>query len=221
MPGPVLPVLYSFRRCPYAIRARVALHVASVAVEIREVALRDKPEALRRISAKATVPVLQLPDGQVLDESLDILVWALQQHDPHDWLARWQDPDMQHWVRRNDNEFKPMLDRYKYARRDGHPSQQSQRDAAVQRFIGPLDTMLARQGFLCGRGPGWADLAVFPFVRQFAMVEPEWFVSSAWPHVRHWLKGWLASAWFTSVMVKHPVWAGEAPAALRSAQLVV
>jgi len=214
-PGLMLPVLYSFRRCPYAIRARMALHVARVAVEIREVALRDKPEALRRISAKATVPVLQLPDGQLLDESLDILVWALQQHDPHDWLARWQDPEMQQWVRRNDTEFKPLLDRYKYASRDAGLSQRAQRDAAVQGFIGPLDTMLARQGYVCGCAPGWADLAVFPFVRQFAMVEPGWFASAALPHVRHWLQGWLASDWFAAVMAKHPVWAGEALACER------
>ncbi len=202
----VVPVLYSFRRCPYAIRARMALHVAGVTVEIREVALRRKPEALLRLSPKATVPVLQLGDGRVLHESLDILVWALQQNDPHDWLATLHCVDLQQWVMRNDAEFKPLLDRYKYATRHPELSQPAHRDNAVDRFIGPLNRMLAQQPFLCGNGPGWADLALFPFVRQFAMVEPDWFAAASLPHLRRWLDFWLASNWFAAIMVKHPVW---------------
>ncbi len=205
-----LPVLYSFRRCPYAIRARMALHVADVDVEIREVALRDKPETLLRLSPKATVPVLQLRDGRVLHESLDILIWALQQNDPHDWLATLHHPDLAQWVTHNDTDFKPLLDRYKYALRHPELSQQAHRDNAVDRFIAPLEQALARQPFLCGIGPGWADLALFPFVRQFAMVEPKWFAAAPLPSLRQWLEFWLASNWFAAVMVKRPVWIGAA-----------
>jgi len=206
-----LPVLYSFRRCPYAIRARLALHVAGIAVEIREVALRDKPPALRAISSKATVPVLQSPDGSVLDESLDILLWALQQRDPAQWLASRQDDAVQQWVMRNDVVFKPLLDRYKYAPRYCELSQQQHRDAALQAFIGPLDALLRARPFVCGARPGWADAALFPFVRQFAMVEPDWFVDAApLPVVRRWLDFWLHSRWFAAVMGKQPVWVDPA-----------
>lgn len=206
------PVLYSFRRCPYAIRARMALFVAGVAVEIREVALRDKPEALRHLSPKATVPVLQLSDGRVLHESLDIVVWALQQNDPYDWLATLHRTDLQQWVIRNETEFKPLLDRYKYANRHPELSQPAHRDKAVDGFIGPLDQALARQAFLGGTEPGWADLALFPFVRQFAMVEPDWFAAAAGlAHLRCWLDFWLGSSAFAAVMVKRPVWIAGAP----------
>lgn len=205
-----LPVLYSFRRCPYAIRARMALHVADVAVEIREVALRDKPDALRRLSPNATVPVLDLCDGRVLHESLDILVWALQQNDPHDWLATLHRPDLQQWVRRNDTDFKPLLDCYKYAIRHPELSQQAHRDRAMDQFITPLEHALAELPFLCGIGPGWADLALFPFVRQFAMVEPTWFAAVQLPNLHCWLDFWLASNWFVAIMDKRPVWIGTA-----------
>lgn len=203
-----LPVLYSFRRCPYAIRARMALHVAGVAVDIREVALRDKPDALCRLSPKATVPVLQLSNGQNLHESLDILLWALHQNDPHDWLATLHRPDLQQWVLRNDTDFKPLLDRYKYAIRHPELSQQAHRDRAMEQFITPLERALAQQPFLSGMGPGWADLALFPFVRQFAMVEPTWFAAVQLPSLRRWLDFWLASGWFAAIMGKHPVWIG-------------
>lgn len=206
-PAAGVPVLYSFRRCPYAIRARLALHVAGIAVDIREVALRDKPPALLAISPKATVPVLQLPGGRVLDESLDILHWALQQQDP----ALWHDvPDAaaaRQWVARNDTVFKPLLDRYKYWPRHPEYTQQQHRDAALQAFVGPLDALLRDQAFICGARPGWADAAVFPFLRQFAMVEPAWFASDApVPAVRRWLDFWLHSAWFAAVMGKHAPW---------------
>jgi glutathione S-transferase len=201
-------VLYSFRRCPYAIRARIALHIAGVAVEIREVALRDKPPSLRALSPKATLPVLQLPDGSVLDESLDILLWALQQHDPLAWLATLQDDRVRQWVWRNDENFKPLLDRYKYASRHPEMSQLQHRERALQAFVGPLEACLAAQPFVCGAQPGWADVAVFPFVRQFAMVEPAWFAQvAALAAVRRWLNFWCGSAWFLAVMGKRPVWA--------------
>jgi glutathione S-transferase len=189
----VAATLYSFRRCPYAMRARLALHVAGVAVEIREVALRDKPPSLRAISAKATVPVLQLPDGRVIDESLDILLWALHQNDPLRWLACEHDAGARQWVVRNDVDFKPLLDHYKYASRHRALTQQQHRELAVQRCIGPLDARL------------------FPFVRQFARVEPDWFAADApLPALRRWLAFWLGSSWFAAIMVKHRPWVDPA-----------
>jgi glutathione S-transferase len=212
-----LPVLYSFRRCPYAMRARMALHVAGIAVEIREVVLRDKPPSLRAVSPKATVPVLLLPDGRVLEESLDIAVWALQQHDPDDWLACLDDSAVRPWITRNDVVFKPLLDRYKYASRHPELSQPHHRDAAVQAYLSPLEAVLQHQPFLCGARPGWVDAAVFPFVRQFAMVEPSWFGGAAQlPQLRRWLDFWLGSAPFAAIMGKHPAWVDPAAGTARS-----
>jgi len=192
-------------------RARLALHVAGVAVEIREVALRDKPPSLRAISAKATVPVLQLPDGRVIDESLDILLWALHQNDPLRWLACEHDAGARQWVVRNDVDFKPLLDHYKYASRHRALTQQQHRELAVQRCIGPLDARLRDTPFLCGAQAGWADAALFPFVRQFAMVEPDWFAADApLPALRRWLAFWLGSSWFAAIMVKHRPWVDPA-----------
>jgi glutathione S-transferase len=201
------PVLYSFRRCPYAMRARLALHVAGITVQTREVALRDKPAALLALSPKATVPVLQLPDGRVIDESLDIMLWALRQRDPLAWLAtREHDPVLQ-WVARCDTVFKPLLDRYKYAPRHPELPQQAHRDIAVAAYLGPLNGLLDDQPFICGTRTGWADAAVFPFVRQFAMAEPGWFEAAPLTSLRRWLTYWLDSNWFAAVMAKRPVWA--------------
>ncbi len=201
-----LPILYSFRRCPYAIRARMALHAAGVALEMREVALRSKPAALMAISSKATVPVLQLPDGQVIDESLDILFWALQHHDPQGWLTPPECARAPQWVRRCDEVFKPLLDRYKYAPRFPDLSQQAHRDNAMAVFVGPLETCLAARSFVGGAVAGWADVAIFPFIRQFAKVEPTWFDTAALSGVQRWLSYWQSSVWFAQAMVKQPLW---------------
>lgn len=212
MTGLVIPLLFSFRRCPYAIRARMALAHAGRAVQIREVTLRDKPPDMLAISPKGTVPVLQLPDGRVLDESIDIMLWALRQNDPEAWLASLHDDAVRQWVVHNDDVFKPLLDRYKYAPRHPELSQLQHREWAVQAFVGPLDACLGAQPFLCGARPGWADVAVFPFVRQFAMVEPAWFDGdAALPALRRWLDYWRGSAWFAAVMVKGPLQVAPAP----------
>jgi len=212
------PVLYSFRRCPYAMRARLALHVASVAVQLREVALRDKPAALLALSPKATVPVLQLPDGRVIDESLDIMLWALRQHDPLAWLATQGQDAARQWVTRNDSVFKLLLDRYKYAPRHPDLSQQVHRDNAVAAYVGPLNVLLDDQPFIGGGQAGWADAAVFPFIRQFAMVEPEWFETASLSSLRRWLMYWQGSSWFAAVMAKHPVWTDTSLSAIGAQQ---
>jgi len=208
-PSP-LPVLYSFRRCPYAMRARLALRHADIRCELREVVLRDKPEAMLRLSPKGTVPVLAVPAQgakaapEVLDESLDIMLWALHQRDPDGWLDA--DPvATQRLIAANDDDFKPALDRYKYP--DRYPD--SDRNAALTRceqFLAQLDQRLAAGGALVAARPTLADFAVLPFVRQFAMVDAEWLPNSPHTAVNAWLDDLLASQLFESIMHKTPPW---------------
>lgn len=206
----VTPVLYSFRRCPYAIRARMALAQAGVAVQLREVALRDKPAELLAISPKATVPVLQLPSGKVLDQSIDIMMWALHQHDPQAWLACADEVQARQWVQRNDAVFKPLLDHYKYATRHPQFSRAEHRQRVLDGFVLPLDAALRGHAFVQGDKPCWVDVALFPFVRQFSMVEPAWFTQAPLTDLRRWLDQWATSTLFLSVMAR-PVQASAGP----------
>lgn len=207
------PVLYSFRRCPYAMRARLALAVSGVEVEHREVVLRNKPAEMLAASPKGTVPVLVLPDGGVIDESLDIMLWALRQNDPAHWLAP---PgatldDMLDFIRVNDGAFKRNLDRYKYPNR--YP-QESGADtaafAATQRDLGArwLDEMEGRlgEGWLFGNQASLADMATLPFVRQFAHTDAAWFAAQPWPRLQAWLAAFEASPLYLGVMGKYGVW---------------
>lgn len=198
-----LPILYSFRRCPYAMRVRLALVYAGIAVELREVALKNKPSELLAISPKATVPVLQLPDGQVLAESLDIMHWALAQHDPDHWL---QHPEpAQVLIAWNDGDFKHQLDRYKYADRfPQHPASHYRQQGAL--FLAKLESCLAGQDYLCGNHCSLADVAIFPFIRQFAAVDAGWFGLSGYSGVKAWLVKWVDSALFAKIMQKYPIW---------------
>lgn len=201
-----LPVLYSFRRCPYAMRARLALTVSRTTCELREVKLSDKPAALREASAKATVPVIVEPGGRVIEESLDIMRWALGRCDPDGWLER-DDPAL---IAANDGPFKRDLDRYKYPDRHGS-------DAAAHRraglpFLTELNARLADKGQLCGAAPGLVDMAIMPFVRQFAATDQAWFAAQPLPHLQTWLEGHLNSELFAAVMVRLDPWkAGDPP----------
>lgn len=206
-----LPVLYSFRRCPYAIRALMALAVAEIAVELREVVLRDKPAEMVAVSAKGTVPVLVLPDGTVIDESLDVMHWALAQHDPEGWLDCATDAGP--LIAYCDTEFKHWLDRYKYADRFPEQSQEFYRSQALL-FFDELEQTLATTPHLLGPRASIADVGVFPFVRQFAGVDPAWWTNAPYPATRRWLNNWLASALFDSVMRKYTAWAPGAPGIL-------
>jgi len=201
------PVLYSFRRCPYAIRARYALHVAKVEVEHREIDLKNKAPSLLAISPKATVPVLQLNDGQVIDESLEIMHWALKQADPESWLLATDTPrhtECQMLIHNNDNTFKSWLDRYKYA--VGYPerSQTDYRQEAEKTLI-ELEARLKQSTWLIGETYSLADAAIMPFIRQFAFVDRKWFDQADYPGLRHWLDTQLQSDRFSQVMQKHPV----------------
>lgn len=196
------PVLYTFRRCPYAIRARLAIKVSGVDVEMREVDLRHKPQALLDCSPKGTVPVLQLADGTVIDESLDIMRWALAINDPEVWMT-----DADHeaealaLVRENDGSFKSQLDRYKYPHRYPEHSEEVYRDEAGK-FLQALGSRLTRHPYLMGERISLPDVAIFPFVRQFAHVDREWFYVAYDGVLAVWLDGFLNSALFLSVMQK-------------------
>ena len=197
------PVLYSYRRCPYAMRARMALHCSGIEVEIREIALRQKPAAMLAASPKGTVPVLVVPGGAVIDESLEIMRWALAQHDPQAWLNDVARSEV--LIAENDGSFKQALDRYKYAERFPEHPQQTYR-AQGERFLSQLETQLQEHAYLLDAEPRLADIAIFPFVRQFAAVDPAWWEAAPYPALSAWLALWVRSALFDSIMQKHPVW---------------
>ena len=201
----ILPILYSFRRCPYAMRARLAIAYANVAVELREVELRNKPQAMLLVSPKATVPVLQLENGRVLDESLDIMLWALQQNDPEHWLKAAGLDHAKALIRGNDEPFKYYLDRYKYADRYPAYSELYYRQQG-ELFLADLESLLTQRTYLSGDQFSLADAAILPFIRQFCAVEPAWFKDSPYPALRQWLNDFLASSLFEQVMTKYPYW---------------
>lgn len=209
------PVLYSFRRCPYAIRARLAIKASGVAVDLREVVLRRKPAALTEASKKATVPVLQLPDGTVLDQSLAIMRWALAAHDPDDWIRPGDLEEAQGLVDLNDGPFKQALDHYKYALRVAMPDAHHHRNDAVAMMLSPLNDRLAKCRFLLRDTPSLADMAIVPFVRQFAAVDPAWFDSLPFTPLRAWLQQLTELQLFVSVMGKYTPWRpGDPPVIL-------
>ncbi len=200
------PILYSFRRCPYAMRARLALMISGTICELREVKLSAKPEELVAASPKATVPVLVLPDGAVLEESLDIMHWALERNDPERWLER-ADAEL---IAANDGPFKHDLDRYKYPDRHGSDSIAHRTSGGA--FLHVLEDRLAGSGQLCGAGRGLADMAIMPFVRQFAATDRAWFDAQPLPNLQRWLEGHLTSELFNSIMIRVPFWqAGDEP----------
>ena len=204
-----LPILYSFRRCPYAMRARMALIVGGMQCQLREVNLGNKPEDMLRVSPKGTVPVLLFADGSVLDESLDIMLWALSQSD----IPAWLNPEagsldtMLDLIERNDSDFKRHLDRYKYPDRyteEGADPLQHRDQACA--FLSELEVLLKDDDFLFGPHPSLADIAIFPFVRQFAATDPDWYAGFASPRLQAWLTGWQTSDLFTAAMLKFPPW---------------
>ena len=198
-----LPILYSFRRCPYAMRARMALVASGAVVELREVLLKDKPPELVAASPKATVPVLVLSDCRVIEESLDVMQWALVQSDPLGWLEGTAlDSD---WISECDGDFKHWLDCYKYAERYPEHTAEDYRQKA-ESFIQKLEDRLSVSDWMGGGAADAVDVALFPFIRQFAGVDPSWWQSAPYPSVRRWLENWLNSALFSAIMAKYPRW---------------
>ena len=201
------PILYSFRRCPYAMRARLALRVSGVAYEHREVALKAKPAEMLAASPKGTVPVLCLPTGEVLAQSQDIMLWALQQHDPQSWLPTTPDAwELAHaGIALNDGEFKDHLDRYKYPQRFGLVDGLLHRTQATDLLM-RWQSSLQKQSFLSGDRWGLLDACVAPFVRQFARTDRAWFDAQPWPQLVRWLVAFENSEAFLAVMDKQPLW---------------
>jgi glutathione S-transferase len=198
--------LYSFRRCPYAMRARMALLVRGVPFAIREILLRDKPEDMLVASPKGTVPVLVLANGTVIDESLDIMRWALADVDPENWLAG----DDTALIARFDDRFKHHLDRYKYSER--HDADPAEHRAAGLALLQVLEDRLALQSNLCRETRSLADIAILPFIRQFAAVDRAWFDGQPIPHVHRWLKQHVESGLFEQAFVRLKPWEqGDAP----------
>tara|TARA_B100000683_G_scaffold273687_1_gene319929 strand:+ start:417 stop:1010 length:594 start_codon:yes stop_codon:yes gene_type:complete len=186
----------------------MAIAASGVTVSLREVLLRDKPPELLAASSKATVPVLVLPDGEVIDESLDIMRWALKANDPQGWL---QGADTEsEWIQACDGEFKHWLDRYKYA--DRHPEHSATvYRANAEQFLSQVESALSDARWLRGEGASAIDVAVFPFIRQFAGVESDWWADAPYPCTRRWLERWLQSELFSTIMAKYPRWEAGQP----------
>ena len=198
------PTLYSYRRCPYAMRARMALKYAGIQVEHREIELRNKPQSMLQLSPKGTVPVLRM-DNLVIDQSLDILHWALQQSDPHGWKEV-DESIANSWIEKNDGPFKTLLDQYKYPNRFPELDPEAVLDEALQVMLIPMEQTLQNFQYLMGGRLTWVDVAIFPFIRQFSMVDSKRFEQLPIPAVKKWLNQQLESELFDSVMQKHPTW---------------
>lgn len=197
-------ILYSYRRCPYAMRARMALTKANIAFEIREISFRDKPSSLLQVSPKGTVPVLVLEEGDVIDESIDIVFWALTLNDPDNWLAIDREV-ADALIAENDGDFKINLDRYKYPERFPDMPQADYR-ARGETFLQKLEKRLNQHQYLMCDTVSVADIAIFPFIRQFANVDRAWFDTATYPRLRDWLNALLAWDLFEAIMKKQPTY---------------
>jgi len=200
----MIPILYSYRRCPYAMRARMALKYASIELELREIALREKPKSMLLASPKGTVPVLCL-DGQVIDQSLDIMHWALQKSDPDGW-KNVDEKIANKWIENNDGLFKTLLDQYKYPNRYPELNPKEVLNTAIEFMLKPMENNLQQTKYLIGNQISWVDVAIFPFIRQFAGVNPQKFEDLPLPATRKWLSQHIESQLFNAVMEKHPTW---------------
>lgn len=209
MPNPsALPVLYSLRRCPYAMRGRMGIALSKQQVLLREIVTKDKPSELLASSPKGTVPVLVLSDGKVIEQSLDVMMWALQQNDPQD-LLRSSNPllseQIHQLIQQNDNEFIGHLEKYRASVRYRNEDIEQRRNLC-EAFISELEVKLAHHDYLFGDSPSLADFAVMPFVSQFVRVEKKWFVQSEYQNVGCWLRSHLESKLYTQVMKQYPLW---------------
>jgi glutathione S-transferase len=215
MPLPInmpVPILYSLRNCPYAMRARIGIHKAQLQIDLREVNLKQKPVEMLAASAKGTVPILVLDNEQqpltVIDESLDVMLWALTKKDPDNLLHSFNQsalPKMLVLIRLFDDEFKTCLNAYKAAKRYREDNVIECRQAC-EVFIQELENRLMQSAFLMSEQESLADIALVPFIRQFAKVERQWYLQAPYPRVRQWLNRYLQSTMFTNVMAKHDLW---------------
>jgi len=207
-----LAILYSLRNCPYAMRARIAIYKAKQTVWLRDLVLSDKPREMLIASPKATVPVLVLNNGAVVDESLDVMLWALRETDPDDLLHRQMDNEKESvlasmllLINEFDDKFKACLEQYKCTKRYKEDNIEHYR-TACEFYIKQLEQRLTQHLFLFSDKESLADIALLPFIRQFARVERQWYLQSPYPRVRQWLTNYLQSVMFTKVMAKYPLW---------------
>ena len=203
-----LPVLYSLRNCPYAIRARLAIYASGQQVYLRDLVLSNKPAEMLAVSPKGTVPVLVTLDNAVIDESLSIMQWAFSQSDPYDYLHKSAPnalAEMRVMIERFDSEFKGHLEQYRCSKRYHETSLLDDRQKC-EPYLADLEKRLCQHQYLMSDKPSLADLALMPFVRQFARVERQWYLQSPYPKLRQWLNGYLQSRMFTKVMAQQPMW---------------
>ena len=200
-----LPILYSFRRCPYAMRARMAIHISDQRCELREVLLRDKPPSMLEYSAKGTVPVLILQDGKVIDESLDVIDWALNLNDPDDWQRSKDTKKTKELIKINDGEFKYHLDRYKYSKRYDNEDPEFHRKKCLK-FIESINNELNNSEYIFDDNISYADIVLLPFIRQFRIADIEWFDSLPYDNLKKWLSSFLESSLLNSIMKKYDLW---------------
>lgn len=206
-----LAILYSLRNCPYAMRARLAIFKAKQTVLLRDLVLSNKPAEMISVSSKGTVPVLVLSNGTVIEESLEVMLWALQEMDPADLLDCQQEGALSAMlllINEFDNNFKTYLEAYKCAKRYQEDNVAECR-AVCQQYIQQLEQRLTAHSFLMSDKESLADIALIPFIRQFARIERQWYLQSPYPMVRQWLNSYLQSSVFTKVMAKHPLWVDE------------
>ena len=210
------PILYSLQNCPYAMRARLALLLSEQTIIIRAITLKNKPQAMLDASPKGTVPVLVLADGTVIEESIDIMHWALQQNDPNNLLAQAQ-PDTQQaiiaLIQRGDDQFKHPLEQYRAAKRYHRDTELKWRQQC-EVFIQELEQRLTDNGFFIGNSVSLADYAFIPFMRQFGRVDRKWFATAPYPKVKAWLSTQLQSQLYARMMNKHQLWSQEAQCCL-------
>ena len=202
-----IPILYSFRRCPYAMRARLAIYVSNIKVQLREILLRDKAPEFLLASAKGTVPVL-VTQKEVIEESLDIMVWSLKQEDPEHWLN--MPTEGYNWISRNDGPFKKALDHTKYSTRFPDLDAKLERAKALE-FLTDLNLQIGNSKWMFGKNCSLADMALLPFIRQFSNIDSHWFYSQNLPNVQKWLNYFLETNHFLQIMKKYSIWTSNSP----------
>jgi len=214
-----LPILYSLQNCPYAMRARLAILSAGQTVMLRAITMANKPAHMLTMSAKGTVPVLILENSadvnnknegkkHVIDESLDIMLWALNRNDPENLLYSQQADCLKEMlviIEENDTQFKPMLEQYKRARRYHNDDEERCRQLC-EPFVQQLEFRLTQHEFLMGSTPSMLDYALLPFIRQFSRVNRQLYLQGPYAHLQKWLNRHLQSRHFSKAMFKYPLW---------------
>lgn len=203
-----LPILYSLRQCPYAMRARIGVLLANQTVILRDIVMTNIPDEMLSVSPKGTVPVLLFDDATVIEESLEIMIWALNKNDPDDLLYNQQADacsEMLALIKLSDSDFVEALNKYKAAARY-HDTNEDTCRTQCEEFITLLEERLNNHKFLMGNTPSLADYAMLPFIRQFSRVDRKWYLQSPYPKLQHWLEKHYQNPLFSKAMKKYPQW---------------